>query len=245
MATGKSNKLLPLVSLLCTCLIYLQQMIEFPDPNLADEEGLIAYGGELSPDYLLSAYSQGIYPWFCEGEPILWWSPNPRMVLIPKDFKLKKSLRQVINKGIFELRVDTAFREVIKSCSKVKRSHEDETWITKDIIEGYVKLNKLGYAHSFESFYKDKLVGGLYGVSLGNCFFGESMFFTKTDASKVAFYHLVQFALKHKFSFIDAQQPTDHLSSLGAIPIPRKDFLKMLESALQKDTLQGKWTDLV
>ena len=218
-------------------------MIQFPDPNQADEDGLLAQGGELTPEFLLSAYCQGVFPWFCEGEPILWWSPNPRMVLLPKDFRLKKSLQQVIKKGIFELRIDTNFREVITHCSKVKRSHEDETWITNDIIDGYVQLHKLGYAHSFETYLKGELVGGLYGISLGNCFFGESMFFTKTDASKFAFYHLVQFALKNNFAFIDAQQPTDHLASLGAKPIPRKNFLEMLEKALQMDTLQGRWTD--
>ena len=217
-------------------------MIQFPDPNQADDDGLLAQGGELSPEFLLSAYCQGIFPWFCEGEPILWWSPNPRMVLLPADFKLKKSLRQVLNKGIFELRIDTAFREVITACSKTKRRHEDETWITSSIIDGYVQLHKLGYAHSFETYFEGELVGGLYGLSLGNCFFGESMFFTKTDASKFAFFHLVQFAIKNNFAFIDAQQPTDHLASLGAKPIPRKDFLEMLEKALQRDTLQGKWT---
>ncbi|MCK3685667.1 leucyl/phenylalanyl-tRNA--protein transferase [Maribellus sp. YY47] len=220
-------------------------MIEFPDPNLADDEGLIAMGGELTPEFLLSAYLQGIFPWFCDDEPILWWSPNPRMVLLPGDFKVRKSLRQVFNKGTFELRVDTAFREVITSCSKIKRSHEDETWITSDIIEAYVKLHELGYAHSFESYFEGKLAGGLYGLSLGNCFFGESMFFSKADASKVAFYHLVQFALKHRFAFIDAQQPTDHLASMGAKPIPRKDFLEMLETAIQETTRQGKWTNLI
>lgn len=220
-------------------------MIEFPDPRKADDDGLIAQGGDLSPEFLLSAYCQGIFPWFCEGEPILWWSPNPRMVLLPEDFKAKKSLRQVINKGTFELRVDTAFEDVITNCSRIPRQAQDETWITNDIIKGYIKLHKLGFAHSFESYYNNELVGGLYGISIGNCFFGESMFFTKTDASKVAFYHLVQFALKNKFAFIDAQQPTDHLSSLGAKPIPREQFLEMLQKALQKKTLQMKWTDLV
>ena len=227
------------------CLIYLQQMIEFPDPNLADDEGLIAMGGELNPGFLLSAYQQGIYPWFCEGEPILWWSPNPRMILYPGKFNLRKSLRQVIRRKTFELRIDTAFREVITHCSKVKRSHEDETWITSDIIEAYVQLHELGYAHSFESYFEGELVGGLYGLSIGNCFFGESMFFTKTDASKVAFYHLVQFAIKHKFAFIDAQQNTPHLKSLGAEEINRAEFLTMLEKALQDETLRGKWTNLV
>lgn len=220
-------------------------MIEFPDPRLADDDGLIAQGGELTPEYLLSAYCKGIYPWFCEDEPILWWSPNPRMVLFPKNFKLRKSLRQVINKATFELRIDTAFREVITSCSSIARPGQDETWITKDIIEGYMKLHQLGYAHSFESYYNDELVGGLYGISIGNCFFGESMFFTQANASKVAFYYLVQFALKNNFAFIDAQQPTGHLESLGAEPIPRTRFLELLEISLQNETLCGKWTNLI
>lgn len=220
-------------------------MITFPDPNLADDDGLIAYGGELTPEYLLSAYRQGIFPWFSANEPILWWSPNPRMVLLPTEFKLRKSLRQIIKKQTFEVRIDTAFREVITGCSQTPRVDQDETWITPEMIEGYVKLHELGYAHSFESYFEGQLVGGLYGIGLGNCFFGESMFFKKTDASKVAFYHLVQFALKHQFSFIDAQQPTDHLKSLGAHPIQRKRFLEMLEQALQKETLKGKWTNLM
>ena len=217
-------------------------MIEFPDPRMAGDDGLIAQGGELTPEYLLSAYWQGIYPWFCEGEPILWWSPNPRMILLPEKFKLRKSLAQVLKKATFELRIDTAFREVITNCSRIPRSDGAETWITGDIINGYVKLHQLGYAHSFESYYNGELVGGLYGISIGSCFFGESMFFKKTDASKVALYHLVQFALKHNFLFIDTQQPTEHLRSLGAETIPRKDFLKMLKTALEKETLRGKWT---
>lgn len=218
-------------------------MIVFPDPQNTDDDGLLAQGGELTPEFLLSAYSQGIFPWFCEGEPILWWSPNPRMVLFPKKFKLRKSLQQVIKKGTFELRIDTAFREVITNCSRVPRPLQDETWITKDIITAYTELHELGYAHSFESFYRNKLVGGLYGISIGSCFFGESMFFTKTDASKVAFYHLVQFALKNNFAFIDAQQETEHLKSLGAETISRKKFLGMLMESLNQESLIGKWTN--
>jgi len=217
-------------------------MIDFPDPNLADDDGLIAQGGELTPEFLLSAYCQGIYPWLCEGEPILWWSPNPRMVLFPNKFKARKSLQQVINKKTFELRIDTSFHDVIAQCSKIPRPGQEETWITKDIIDGYVKLHELGFAHSFESYFKGELVGGLYGISIGSCFFGESMFFTKTDASKVAFYHLVQFAQKHQFEFIDAQQETPHLQSLGAEIIPRKQFLALLTGALKQKTLLGKWT---
>ncbi len=219
-------------------------MIEFPDPKLADNEGLIAQGGQLTPDFLLSAYSQGIFPWFCENEPILWWSPNPRMVLFPEKFKIQKSLRQVIKRNTFELRIDTAFREIITNCSRIPRPDQLETWITKDIIEAYVELHQLGIAHSFESYFNDELVGGLYGISIGNCFFGESMFFTKTDASKVAFYHLVQFALKNNFAFIDAQLHTNHLHSLGAELIPRIKFLELLKTSIQNETLQGKWTNL-
>ncbi|MDX1283903.1 MAG: leucyl/phenylalanyl-tRNA--protein transferase [Draconibacterium sp.] len=220
-------------------------MIDFPDPMHADDEGLIAHGGELTPEFLLSAYCQGIFPWFCANEPVLWWSPNPRMVLFPAKFKLSKSLKQVLKRGSFEVRIDTAFKEVITNCSQISRPEQDETWITKEMIEAYVKLHQLGFAHSFESYLNDKLVGGLYGISVGNCFFGESMFFTKSDASKVAFYHLVQFALKYKFAFIDAQQPTNHLKSLGAEEMQRKNFLEMLETALQKDTITGKWTGLL
>ena len=219
-------------------------MIEFPDPNLADDEGLIAQGGKLTPEFLLSAYCQGIFPWFCQDEPILWWSPNPRMVLFPENFKLRKSLRQVINRGTFELKIDNAFREVITSCSRISRPDQAETWITDEIINAYVDLHKLGFAHSFESYFKGELVGGLYGISVGNCFFGESMFYTKTDASKVAFYHLVQFALKNNFTFIDAQQSTDHLISLGAELVPRTKFLELLRTSLQKDTIQRKWTKI-
>ncbi|HPF50150.1 MAG TPA: leucyl/phenylalanyl-tRNA--protein transferase [Draconibacterium sp.] len=219
-------------------------MIPFPDPNMADDEGLIAFGGDLSPEFLLSAYQQGIFPWFSAEEPILWWSPNPRMVLLPENFKVKKSLQQVINKGKFELKIDTAFREVITNCSQAPRPGQDETWITEDMIEAYIKLHDLGFAHSFESYFEGKLAGGLYGLSIGNCFFGESMFFTKTDASKVALYHLVQFARKHDFAFIDAQQPTDHLHSLGARPIERKLFLEMLAKSLQNPTIEGNWSEL-
>lgn len=219
-------------------------MIQFPDPNLADDDGLIAQGGLLTPEFLLSAYSQGIFPWFCKDVPILWWSPNPRMVLFPEKFKIRKTLRQVIKKRTFELRIDTVFKEVITNCSCIPRREQLETWITTDIIDGYVKLHKLGLAHSFESFFNGELVGGLYGISIGNCFFGESMFFTKTDASKVAFYHLVQFAIKNNFAFIDSQQYTNHLNSLGAELIPRIRFLELLETSLQKETLQGNWTNL-
>ena len=215
--------------------------VQFPDPETADEQGLVAIGGELTPEYLLSAYSQGIFPWFSEGDPILWWSLDPRMVLFPENLKVSKSLRQVIRSGGFELRIDTAFKEVITHCSKIKRKDQEGTWITGDMINAYVRLHELGYAHSFETYHGEELAGGLYGVSLGKAFFGESMFFLRRDASKFALYHLVHWCANHGFHFIDVQQSTAHMKSLGAKDIQRSEFLKRLKQALQYDTLKGKW----
>jgi leucyl/phenylalanyl-tRNA--protein transferase len=215
--------------------------VQFPDPKQSGEHGLVAVGGELSPDYLLSAYAQGIFPWFSVGEPILWWSLDPRMVLFPDQLKVSKSLRQVIRSGKFEIRIDTSFEKVIKQCSKIERKAQDGTWITEDMIKAYTRLHELGYAHSFETYHDRKLVGGLYGVSLGKAFFGESMFFLERDASKFALYHLVNWCLDHDFHFIDVQQSTTHMKSLGATDIPRSDFLKRLKRGLEFETVRGKW----
>lgn len=216
-------------------------MIQFPDPNTANEDGLLAVGGSLEPEYLIAAYSQGIFPWFDEDSPILWWSPDPRMVLFPQEFKLSHSLRQIIRQKRFEVRIDTAFREVIEACSRTPRPGQEGTWITPEMIDAYTQLHELGLAHSFETYREGKLTGGLYGVSLGRCFFGESMFHTESNTSKVAFYELVQFALRNQFELIDAQQETAHLKSLGARSIPRAEFLKLLKHAIKSPTLQGKW----
>ena len=213
----------------------------FPYPEEAIEEGLLAVGGDLSIERLLLAYSQGIFPWYSKDEPILWWSPDPRFVLMPKDFKASKSLSKTINSKKFEIRIDTSFKDVIKKCADVKRTHEKGTWITDEMRKAYIALYKEGYAHSFETYYKDELVGGLYGVSLGKAFFGESMFHTMTDASKVAMYNLVEFAKKNKFKFIDSQVHTEHLESLGGKEIARKQYLKMLALAVKFPTLRGKW----
>ncbi len=215
--------------------------VQFPDPKKADPQGLVAMGGELSPAYLLSAYSQGIFPWFSEGDPILWWSLDPRMVLFPENFKITKSLKQIIRSDKFEIRIDTSFEEVIAQCRKIKRNEQDETWITQEMMKAYIHLHKLGYAHSFETYYDHQLVGGLYGLSLGKAFFGESMFFHKSNASKFALYHLVTWCRNHNFNFIDVQQSTGHLKSLGAIDMDRSEFLKKLKKALQHETLKGKW----
>ena len=213
----------------------------FPEPLLAGEDGLLAAGGSLELEVLLEAYSRGIFPWYSEGSPILWWSPDPRMVLIPDHFRVSKSFSQTLRKGVFEVRMDTVFKDVIKKCSRQPRPGQEGTWITAGMIDAYIRLHEAGYAHSVESWKDGKLAGGLYGVSLGGTFFGESMFHLERDASKVAFYHLVEFLKEHGFDLIDAQQSTAHLKSLGAGEISREKFLEMLALSLRKKTLKGRW----
>jgi leucyl/phenylalanyl-tRNA--protein transferase len=215
--------------------------IQFPDPNLAEDDGLVAVGGSLSSEFLLAAYSQGLFPWFNEGEPLLWWSPNPRMVLFPQDFKCAQSLKQTLKSGKFQVRIDENFEAVIKACAGVNRTGQKGTWITKDIVSAYIRLHKEGYAHSVETYYQRKLVGGLYGVSLGKAFFGESMFFLERDASKVALFHLNELMLSWDFDFIDAQQSTNHLKRLGGVDIARDKFLDLLMKTLKNPTKKGKW----
>ncbi len=213
----------------------------FPDPNLAESDGLIAIGGDLSPQRLVNAYASGIFPWYSEGEPLLWWSLDPRMVLFPDDFRCSKSLQRTILSHKFEVHIDTAFRQVMESCGRTPRPNQNGTWITQEMIDAYVRLHELGLAHSFETYQDGELVGGLYGLSLGDLFFGESMFHIVTDASKVAFVRLVEFCNLHRFRLIDAQQPTPHLASLGAKPIPRKEFLGLLDNTDWQRTLQRSW----
>lgn len=200
----------------------------FPDPRNTEPEGLIACGGNLSPQIVLTAYLKGIFPWFSDDDPILWWSPDPRMILYPEKFKVSSSLRQIIKKQKFEIRFDTCFDEVIKKCARVKRKDQDSTWITEDMQRAYIRLHRLGYAHSVEAFEKGQLVGGLYGLTLGKIFCGESMFTTVSDASKVAFHALVTKLTSLNYAFIDAQTPTSHLKSLGAREVPRNEFLTLL-----------------
>ena len=213
----------------------------FPDPERAEEGGLVAIGGDLTIDRLVNAYSAGIFPWYSEGQPILWFSPDPRMVLLPGKFKQSKSLERVINSKKFELRIDSRFSDVIKACSRVPRPGQEGTWITDDMIDAYIELHRLGVAHSFETYYQDELIGGLYGVSLGKAFFGESMYHLQRDASKVALSHLVDFCEQHGFHFIDAQVPTNHLASLGAEEMPRPEFLKRLAAAMEFDGIIDRW----
>ena len=219
----------------------LSEAHRFPDPRLATGEGLLAIGGDLSVDRLLNAYRNGIFPWFSEGEPILWWSPDPRLVLFPHEFKPSKSLQKIIRRSIFDLTLDQAFPAVIRECAQIRVEHEEGTWIVSDMIDAYCQLHDSGYAHSVEAWQEGKLVGGLYGVALGKCFFGESMFSRLSNASKVAFAGLVDFLKTDAFDLIDCQVTTQHLISLGAKEIPRKRFLKLLANALQEPTRQGKW----
>ncbi|HBX49556.1 MAG: leucyl/phenylalanyl-tRNA--protein transferase [Bacteroidetes bacterium RIFOXYA12_FULL_35_11] len=221
----------------------MQSSFQFPDPDTASRDGLLCWGGDLSPATLLQAYSKGIFPWFNDDEPILWWSPNPRFILFPDKLKVSKSLQKTIRENKYEIRFDTAFRDVVEHCKNVSRYDQLGTWITDDMVEAYCNLHELGFAHSVEAYYEGKLVGGLYGISIGRVFCGESMFHLKSDASKVAFYYLIEFAKKHQFHFIDAQTPTTYLASFGAECIPRKKFLKLLSEALEFESLSGKWRE--
>jgi len=215
--------------------------IIFPNPEEAEDDGLVAVGGNLSTEFLIAAYSQGVFPWFNEGEPVLWWSPNPRMVLFPGEFKCSKSLQQTIRSNKFEVSIDKVFRDVINSCSLVKREGQSGSWITDGMKKAYIELHNQGIAHSIETWQQGKLTGGLYGISLGKAFFGESMFHLVNDASKIALFYLVQLMLRWKFDFIDVQQSTNHLRSLGARDIKREHFLKILRDTLEHPTKKGKW----
>lgn len=211
----------------------LTEDLLFPPPALAEKDGLLAMGGDLSRDRILLAYSMGIFPWYSEGSPVLWWSPDPRLVLIPEELKISRSLSQVIKKGVFSVTMDTAFERVIRSCAEINRKGQQGTWITEEMLGAYISLHSAGYAHSLESWQSGDLVGGLYGIALGKAFFGESMFAIKSNASKVAFVTLVQYLKKLNFSFIDCQVTTEHLKSLGAKEVSRKKFLQILKKALE------------
>jgi leucyl/phenylalanyl-tRNA---protein transferase len=213
----------------------------FPPPDYADPSGLLAVGGDLSNERLLEAYRLGIFPWYSEDQPILWWSPDPRLILELRDFKISRSLRKTLKKGVFQVTFDHAFEAVIRACALVPREAQNGTWITDEMREAYVNLHGLGYAHSVESWFEGKLAGGLYGVSLGKCFFGESMFHLKTDASKVALATLVEKLKSWDFHFIDSQMTTEHMLRLGAKELPRRIFLRRLQSALRYPTKRWRW----
>ncbi len=219
-----------------------QERIRFPDPGEGTPEGIVATGANLSPGVLLSAYEQGIFPWFSEGDPVLWWSPDPRFVLFPSELHVPRRVARRIRTGDYWLSFDTAFNEVIQKCSEVPRPGQDGTWITREMIDGYIKLHELGFAHSVEAWSGSELAGGLYGVSLGRVFFGESMFATQTDASKVAFVSLVRHLSLLGFELVDCQVYTEHLERFGAREVPRTEFLSVLGRALNScSTLRGNW----
>jgi len=219
----------------------LDDSIKFPHPVHAESNGLLAVGGDLSAERLITAYKNGIFPWFSEGDPILWFSPDPRLVIFLDELSVTKKLQKIIRQGEFEVRFDTSFNEVAQSCARASRKGQDGTWITDDMIEAYGELHKRGYAHSVETYQDNTLVGGLYGVSLGGAFFGESMFYDKSNASKVALYYLVQRLKKWDFDFIDSQVPNDHMKSMGGKEVDRESFLNMLDKSLEKETKKGSW----
>ena len=213
----------------------------FPPVEEAEPDGLIAIGGDLSVDRLIQAYAQGIFPWFMEDEEIYWYSPNPRMLMFPEQFKISDSLNRLIRSNRFTIRFDTVFEQVIRGCAAAPRPGQEGTWISGDFIEAYTALHLKGLAHSVEVFYQEKLVGGLYGVSLGAGFFGESMFSAVSNASKVAFHALVGRCRQYRFKFIDCQTETSHLLGLGATLIERKEYMALLGEALNERTVKGPW----
>lgn len=214
----------------------------FPSPQFAQKEGLLAVGGDLSQERLLLAYQMGIFPWYSKDEPIMWWSPDPRLVLYPSEFRISRSLKKTVKKQKFKLTMDMAFKPVITSCARSRTQADEGTWIVAEMIEAYCRLHESGLAHSVEAWQDAELAGGLYGVSLGKCFFGESMFTQITDASKVALVALVKHLRALEFDLIDCQVSTPHLLNFGAREIPRARFLKELAQALKSPTLKGKWS---
>ncbi|WAC08990.1 MAG: leucyl/phenylalanyl-tRNA--protein transferase [Thermodesulfobacteriota bacterium] len=219
----------------------LPQELVFPSPDEAEPEGLLAIGGDLTLERLLLAYCSGIFPWYSEGSPILWWSPDPRLILAPKDLHVSKSLSRVIKKDVFKITIDQSFGEVVQGCARVQRPDGKGTWIVKDMVKAYIRLHEAGFAHSVESWFNGKLVGGVYGVSLGRVFFGESMFYAMENASKVAFVYLTRLLQKCRFEMIDCQVTTANLLRFGAHEISRSQFLKRLAKALKQPTRRGRW----
>lgn len=216
--------------------------LRFPPVDLASPEGLLAVGGDLRAERLLEAYRHGIFPWYNPGQPILWWSPDPRAVLSPAKLRVARSLRKTLRQKKFAVTLDTAFREVIEHCARPRsKTPGGGTWITPEMIEAYCVMHERGYAHSVEAWREGELVGGLYGVALGQAFFGESMFSRQTDASKVAFVHLVRQLAVWGHTLIDCQMSTQHLFSLGAEEIRRREFMQRLEQALNQSDRRGRW----
>lgn len=219
----------------------LSERLSFPPPHLAEPEGLLAVGGDLSEERILLAYQMGIFPWFSDDNPILWWSPDPRLVLYPSEIRVSARLRRTIRQGAFAVTCDTAFGEVISACAGERLLRNQPTWITREMIDAYCRLFDAGYAHSVEAWREGCLVGGLYGVSLGGGFFGESMFSRVSNASKTALVALCRYLQQLSFDMVDCQVPTDHLMGMGAVKISRSRFLRDLRLSLKKPTIRGSW----
>ncbi len=224
-------------------LPWLTAAHEFPPlaTALSEPNGLLAVGGDLAPERLLAAYRRGIFPWYSPGEPILWWSPDPRMVLFPAEFKVSRSLGRTLRRGGYEVRLDTAFARVIAACAQTPRRGQHGTWIVPEMQAAYRRLHELGLAHSVETWVDGELVGGLYGIALGRMFYGESMFSWRSDASKIAVAHLAAYLERLGFGMVDCQMHTTHLASLGAREIPRDDFIARLDALVAAGPAPGPW----
>jgi len=214
----------------------------FPDPELAEPNGLLGVGGDLDPARVLLAYRIGIFPWYSEGQPVLWWSPDPRMVLPTAELKVRRSLGKRVRQRRFQITLDTAFEEVVDACRTVPRPGQEGTWITDDMVDAYVALHRLGHAHSVEAWQEGELVGGLYGVSVGDLYCGESMFARASDASKVAFVHLVRQLERWGMPLVDCQVYTDHLARFDAREIPRAEYLERIEPLVAAQRPPGRWS---
>ncbi len=215
----------------------------FPDPSFAAKEGLLAYGGDLNPNRILKAYRMGIFPWFNEGDPILWWSPDPRLVLYPEDFRVHRSFRRILRRKDYHVTFDQDFEGVIRACATMPSRLERGTWLSSAMQEAYTQLYRRGFAHSVEVYQDEELIGGLYGVALGRAFFGESMFSRRSNASKIALKALSDLLRENGYDFIDCQVLSDHLVRLGAKAVARSRFLKELERALEGGGVSGTWSN--
>ncbi|MEN8231232.1 MAG: leucyl/phenylalanyl-tRNA--protein transferase [Thermodesulfobacteriota bacterium] len=222
-------------------IFQLTDKLIFPPAELAENNGLLAIGGDLSPERLLLAYRRGIFPWYSEGEPLLWWSPSPRLVIFPAEFKVPKRLSRLMRQEKYSVTMDIAFRQVITACADTDARQEKGTWITDEMIEAYCHLHDMGYAHSVECWLDDDLVGGLYGISLGSTFFGESMFSKEPNSSKIALVHLMNKLQEWNFDLIDCQMKTEHLMQFGAREIPGNEFQRLLDKSSARDDQKGKW----
>ncbi len=225
-------------------ILLLPQKAYVPYPENPDESGIVAIGSSLDPLIILDAYSKGIFPWFNENEPTMWWCPSQRMVLKPGEERIAKSTRNLLNRGEFKITLDQDFEAVINNCKSIKRTDQEGSWITDEMIEAYLVLHKKGFAHSVECWKNNELAGGLYGLSIGRAFFGDSMFSKVSNASKIAFMHLCRFLKKQNFSLIDCQLHNNYLESLGAYKISREGFLNNLAEVVSQPTLKGSWNDL-